>query len=103
MKSYTFAKISARGHLTEDLRLLLRCNRDESRSIVCSAFGLNRSRTVIEAFHYAKMGHHLENEYEGFLEGFLSRQGFSFFSLTFENHLNLIVREWVLQPISDLL
>ena len=123
MKSYSFAKVSARGYLTEadynnkyiltdDLRLIINVSgrdferpqeffqkrnitawfmpltekdgdmgysslldavkmlldndRDGHRSIVCCAFGVNRSRTVIEAFHYAKMGYHLEDEYEGF-------------------------------------
>ena len=48
-KSYTFAKVSARGYLTEYLRLLLRCNRDGRRSIVCCAFGSNRSRTPLKS------------------------------------------------------
>jgi hypothetical protein len=30
------------------------------RSLVCCDFGVNRSRTVIEAFHYTKMGYHFE-------------------------------------------
>ena len=124
MKSYTFAKVSARGYLTEadyynkyiftddlkqiinvsgrpfekplsffrerDLiarnmpltekdgdmgfdtllkvvRYLLAWDRRDKRSIVCCAFGVNRSRTVIEAFHYAKMGFHFEDEYEGYI------------------------------------
>ena len=123
MKSYSFAKVSARGYLTEadynnkyilteDLRLIINVSerdferpqeffqernitarfipltekngdmgysclldavkllldndRNGHRSIVCCAFGVNRSRTVIEAFHYAKTGYHLEDEYEGF-------------------------------------
>ena len=41
---------------------------DESgdRMIVHCDFGNNRSRTVVEAFHFAKMGFHLEDEYKGF-------------------------------------
>ena len=122
MKSYTFAKVSARGYLTEadrnnksviteDLGLiinvtehsfahlmrplrekgikikqftlsdegkmnyklllnavrhLLYWDRKNKRSIVFSFCGINRSRTVVEAFHYAKMGYHLEDEYQGF-------------------------------------
>ena len=33
---------------------------------MCCDFGVNRSRTVIEAFHYAKMGFHFEDEYKGY-------------------------------------
>lgn len=123
MKSYSFAKISARGQLTEadynnkyiiteDLKLVLNVSdkRDlerapffknrgiivynlplienegdmgyknflfavkhllswdhfGGRSLVCCDFGLNRSRTVIEGFHYAKMGYHFEDEYKGY-------------------------------------
>lgn len=123
MKSYTFAKVSARGRLTdadynnkyiitEDLkqiinvserglgrpftffkqrniiakhlpltedavdmgylsltlavRFLMQCDKEGKRSIVCCDFGNNRSRTVVEAFHYAKMGFHFEDEYKGY-------------------------------------
>ena len=124
MKSYSFAKVSARGRLTEadyknkyiitdDLiqiinlseianidrtkffsdtgiivrnmplseegndmgyekildavRHLLFWDNEGKRSLVCCDFGVNRSRTVIEAFHYAKMGYHFEDEYKGYL------------------------------------
>ena len=123
MKSYSFAKVSARGYLTqadynnkyiltEDLKLiinvsgrdfekpkeffqergiiakftpltekdgdmgyqtilnavsdLLYWDRQGKRCLVCCAFGVNRSRTVIEAFHYAKMGFHIDDEYDEF-------------------------------------
>ena len=123
MKSYSFAKVSARGYLTqadynnkyiltEDLKLiinvsgrdfekpkeffqergiiakftpltekdgdmgyqtilnavsdLLYLDRQGKRCLVCCAFGVNRSRTVIEAFHYAKMGFHIDDEYDEF-------------------------------------
>lgn len=36
------------------------------RMIVHCDFGNNRSRTVAEAFHFAKMGAHLEDEYKGY-------------------------------------
>lgn len=141
MKSYSFAKVSARGYLTEadynnkyilteDLRLIINVSgrdferpqeffqernitarfmpltekngdmgysclldavkllldndRNGHRSIVCCAFGVNRSRTVIEAFHYAKMGYHLEDEYEGF-----------------KNHLICNCESGFLPPLSD--
>lgn len=45
---------------------LLFWDRLNKRSIVCCAFGVNRSRTVIEAFHYAKMGFHFVDKYEGY-------------------------------------
>jgi hypothetical protein len=54
------------SYLLDAVKLLLDNDRNGHRSIVCCAFGVNRSRTVIEAFHYAKTGYHLEDEYEGF-------------------------------------
>lgn len=51
--------------LLKAVRYLLFWDKQDKRSIVCCAFGVNRSRTVIEAFHYAKMGFHFEDEYEG--------------------------------------
>ena len=123
MKSYTFAKVSARGRLTdadynnkyiitEDLKFIINVSerglgkpftffkqrnliaknlpmregcrdmglmslklavhflilseKEGKRSIVCCDFGNNRSRTVIEAFHYVKMGYHFEDEYKGY-------------------------------------
>jgi protein-tyrosine phosphatase len=123
MKTYSFAKVSARGYLTqadynnkyiitEDLKIiinvsgrdfempqeffeergiiakftpltekngdmgyqtilnavkdLLYWDRQGKRCLVCCAFGVNRSRTVIEAFHYAKMGFHIDDEYDEF-------------------------------------
>ena len=122
MKSYSFAKVSAHGYLTEsdynnkyiiteDLKQIINVSGREFEkplsffrergiiarnmpltekngdmgykkilaavgyllhwdklgkgSIVCCDFGVNRSRTVIEAFHFAKMGFHFEDEYEG--------------------------------------
>ena len=124
MKSYSFAKVSARGMLTEadydnkyiftdDLKCIInvseihrvdrpRFSRERAipvhnlplteigsdmgfrnllmavkhllltdnfgkRSLVCCDFGVNRSRTVIEAFHFAKMGLHFADEYKGCL------------------------------------
>ncbi|MBR2064490.1 MAG: dual specificity protein phosphatase family protein [Bacteroidales bacterium] len=123
MKTYTFAKVSARGYLTkadlsnnwiitDDLGLVLNlserkdedaarflADRDvayiwfplteeaadmgyraileavremidyaekDKRIIVHCDFGNNRSRTVIEAFHFAIMRYHLDDEYKGF-------------------------------------
>lgn len=123
MKTYSFAKVSARGYLTqadynnkyiltEDLKIiinvsgrdfekpqeffeersiiakftpltekngdmgyrtilsavkdLLYWDRQGKRCLVCCAFGVNRSRTIIEAFHYAKMGFHFDDEYDGY-------------------------------------
>ena len=37
----------------------------EEKVIVHCYCGNNRSRTVVEAFHYAKTGTHLEDEYKG--------------------------------------
>lgn len=122
MKTYTFAKVSARGYLTkadlsnnwiitDDLGLVLNlterkdedtarflAERDvayiwfplkeeaadmgyraileavremiyyaeqDKRIIVHCNFGNNRSRTVVEAFHFAIMRNHLDDEYKG--------------------------------------
>ena len=47
------------------VKYLLLTDNFGDRSLVCCDFGVNRSRTVIEAFHYAKMGYHFEDEYKG--------------------------------------
>lgn len=41
-------------------------DRDGSHIIVHCLHGNNRSRTVVEAFHFAKLGFHFEDEYKGF-------------------------------------
>ena len=51
--------------ILDAVRYLLFWDREGKRSIVCCDFGVNRSRTVVEAFHYAKMGFHFEDEYKG--------------------------------------
>lgn len=40
-------------------------DRDGSHIIVHCMHGNNRSRTVVEAYHFAKLGFHLEDEYKG--------------------------------------
>lgn len=44
---------------------LLEYDRDSSHIIVHCLHGNNRSRTVVEAFHFAKLGFHFEDEYKG--------------------------------------
>ena len=39
---------------------------DGSHIIVHCLHGNNRSRTVVEAFHFAKLGFHFEDEYKGY-------------------------------------
>ena len=46
---------------------ILEAVKQGKRCIVGCAFGVNRSRTVIEAVHYAKMGFHFEDDYDGFI------------------------------------
>lgn len=41
-------------------------DKEGSHIIVHCMGGNNRSRTVVEAFHFAKLGTHLEDEYKGF-------------------------------------
>ena len=50
--------------ILEAVDYLLYWDKLNKRSIVCCTSGVNRSRTVIEAFHYAKMGFHFEDEYK---------------------------------------
>lgn len=45
---------------------LIEYDRDGSHIIVHCLHGNNRSRTVVEAFHFAKLGFHFEDEYKGF-------------------------------------
>lgn len=53
--------------ILEAVRKMLLCERSGKRIIVHCDFGNNRSRTVVEAFHYAKMGFHLEDGYKGYV------------------------------------
>ena len=41
-------------------------DKDDSHIIVHCMGGNNRSRTVVEAFHFAKFGTHLKDEYKGY-------------------------------------
>ena len=41
-------------------------DRDGSHIIVHCLQGNNRSRTVVEAYHFAKLGFHFEDEYRGY-------------------------------------
>ena len=54
------------GNLLKAVSFLLYWDKADRRSIVCCDFGNNRSRTVVEAFHYAKFGFHFEDEYHGY-------------------------------------
>lgn len=47
------------------VKLLLAYDELDERAIVHCDFGQNRSRTVIEAFYYAKFGEHFQDEYKG--------------------------------------
>ena len=51
--------------ICEAVRLLLEYDRKNERTIVHCDFGNNRSRTVIEAFYFAKFGEHYSDEYNG--------------------------------------
>lgn len=51
--------------ICEAVKLLLKYDRNDERTIVHCDFGNNRSRTVIEAFYYAKFGEHFRDEYKG--------------------------------------
>ena len=44
---------------------LLQYDQDGSHIIVHCLHGSNRSRTIAEAFHFAKLGTHIEDEYKG--------------------------------------
>lgn len=64
---------------------LFEYDRDGSPIIVHCLGGNNRSRTVVEAYHLAKLGRHLEDEYKGY-----------------PNHLLYNCGEGFLPPIKDM-
>lgn len=53
------------NNILEAVKILMEADSDGERVIVHCYCGNNRSRTVIEAFHFAKLGKHLEDEYRG--------------------------------------
>ena len=53
-------------NLLKAVRTIARYDAQEKRIIVHCDGGQNRSRTVVEAFHFAKTGRHITDEYKGF-------------------------------------
>lgn len=45
---------------------MIKCSEDDGRIIVHCDFGNNRSRTVVEAYHYAIKRCHFDDEYKGY-------------------------------------
>ena len=60
---------------------LFEYDRDNSPIIVHCLGGNNRSRTVVEAYHFAKLGRHLEDEYKGYPNHLLYNCGEGFLPL----------------------
>lgn len=60
---------------------LFEYDRDGSPIIVHCLGGNNRSRTVVEAYHFAKLGRHLEDEYKGYPNHLLYNCGEGFLPL----------------------
>ena len=46
--------------------IILQADKEDKRVVVHCDFGVHRSRLVVEAFHFAKYGEHLIDEYKGF-------------------------------------
>lgn len=53
-------------NLLKAVELLAKFDKPDHRTIVHCVGGNNRSRTVVEAYHFAKLGTHYEDEYKGF-------------------------------------
>lgn len=53
-------------NLLKAVALLAKFDMPDSHTIVHCVGGNNRSRTVVEAYHFAKLGTHYEDEYKGF-------------------------------------
>jgi hypothetical protein len=54
------------GMILKAVAKLAEYDRDGSHTIVHCLHGNNRSRTVVEAYHFAKLGYHIEDEYQGY-------------------------------------
>ena len=54
-------------NLLRAVRTIARYDAQEKRIIVHCNGGQNRSRTVVEAFHFVKTGKHITDEYKGFM------------------------------------
>lgn len=48
------------------VEILLKYDKEDKRMVVHCDFGQHRSRLVVEAFHFAKYGRHLLDDYKGF-------------------------------------
>lgn len=48
------------------VKVLEKADIDGKKVVLHCQFGNNRSRTVAEAFHFRKMGFHLDDEYKGY-------------------------------------
>lgn len=53
-------------NIKQAVTLLLKYDEENKRMVVHCDFGQHRSRLVIEAFHFAKFGNHLLDDYKGF-------------------------------------
>lgn len=53
------------ANILQCVRLIEKADRDEVPVIVHCGFGNNRSRVVVECYHFRKMGFQMEDEYKG--------------------------------------
>ena len=53
-------------NIIKAVEVLLRFDAQEKRMVVHCDYGQHRSRLVVEAFHYAKLGTHFIDRYKGF-------------------------------------
>lgn len=53
-------------NIVKAVKILLKADKDNKKMIVHCDFGQHRSRLVIEAFHFAKLGIHFIDNYKGY-------------------------------------
>ena len=53
-------------NIKKAVAIILQADKEDKRVVVHCDFGVHRSRLVVEAFHFAKYGEHLIDEYKGF-------------------------------------
>ena len=53
-------------NIIKAVEVLLRFDEQEKRMVVHCDYGQHRSRLVVEAFHYAKLGSHFIDSYKGY-------------------------------------
>lgn len=87
------------GKICEAVKLLLEYDQNGERAIVHCDFGQNRSRTIVEAFYYAKFGEHFQDEYKGYFNHLICNCNRNFISRSTDNVDRLKDIESLLQTV----